>query len=490
MEFVWDYDPIGPYNGGREIGCPCAEVCVMTRWSILLFSLFLAVPLLVRSAEPTSGGDKPALAPSAERGKKALLEKAYNPATITLQAYQTVWKQWGLAEKPAPADYDRMLRERYGLHAAPYPNNGLPMGLRETSLPLGLGKGIGQDCLICHGGSIAGKSIIGLGNTALDYEAFHEEMTNADGRDGRPPFAFCNVRGTSEAGGMAVFLLGYREPDLSMRLTRLDLDLQDDLCGDPPAWWLLKKKKTMYHSGGGDARSVRSLMQFMMSPLNPPSAFSAAEADFADIRAYLLALEPPKYPLPIDQNLARKGEDLFKENCSRCHGTYGEKWTYPNKIVPLKEIGTDRRRYDGVTAKFGVYYNKSWFGQGKSKVTPEGIPALPTAGYQAPPLDGVWATAPYLHNGSVPTVYHLLNSKTRPRLFTRSYRTDLDAYDAAKLGWKVEELKETPARKQTPIEARKIYDTTKSGRGNGGHTFGDSLTDEERMAVIEYLKTL
>src|SRR6202011_4209787 len=90
---------------------------------------------------------------------------------------------------------------------------------------------------------------------------------------------------------------------------------------------------------------------------------------------------------------------------------------------------------------------------------------------QAPPLDGIWATAPYLHNASVPTLYQVLNSKARPKIFTRSFRTDLDAYDAEKVGWKIEVLDKAPdATKMTPIEFRKIYDTSKSGRGNGGHT--------------------
>ena len=85
----------------------------------------------------------------------------------------------------------------------------------------------------------------------------------------------------------------------------------------------------------------------------------------------------------------------------------------------------------------------------------------------------------------------MLNSKSRPKIFTRSFRTDLDAYDAEKVGWKVEVLDKAPdATKMPPIEFRKIYDTSKPGRGNGGHTYGDKLTDAERMAVIEYLKTL
>src|SRR5207248_11756485 len=144
-------------------------------------------------------------------------------------------------------------------------------------------------------------------------------------------------------------------------------------------------------------------------------------------------------------SLAKQGEEIFTATCARCHGTYGPKWTYPNKIIPIKEIGTDRRRYEGITRKFGDYYDKSWFG--------DDYKALASAGYQAPPLDGLWATAPYLHNGSAPTVYHVLNSKARPKFFTRSYRTDLDAYDPVRLGWKFDELKEAPdAKKLTPLE--------------------------------------
>src|SRR5207302_9978950 len=164
---------------------------------------------------------------------------------------------------------------------------------------------------------------------------------------------------------------------------------------DVPAWWLLKKKKTMYHNGGADARSVRSLMQFMMGSLNGPDAFTKAEADFADIRRFFLSIEPPKYPFPIDRPLAATGEKLFKQNCSRCHGTYGPDGSYPNKIIPLDEVGTDRRRYDGITEKFARHYDESWFARAEFGGKGPARPSQPTAGYQAPPLDGVWATAPY-----------------------------------------------------------------------------------------------
>jgi mono/diheme cytochrome c family protein len=420
--------------------------------------------------------------PDADRGKKALLGRSFNPPSFSRKAYDEVWRQWGLKEKPK--DYDRLFRERYGLHPAPYPNNGLPMGLREASGLLG--KGITTDCLACHGGSIAGQSYVGLGNASGDYQALITELAAADGRTKPLPFHFCRVRGTSEAGAMAVFLLSMRNPDLSIRSRALDLELHDDMCEDTPAWWLLKKKKTMYHTGGGDARSVRSLMQFMLTPLNTPATFEREEATFRDVRSYLLSLKPPAYPFPIDRDLAARGQKLFEHTCARCHGTYGDEPTYPNRIVPLAEVGTDPARLRGISKKFNDHYNSGWFAREKG----DGYRGRITDGYQAPPLDGIWATAPYFHNGSVPTVYHVLNSKSRPKIFTRSYRTGKEDYDPVRLGWKITVLQRGPDPKLPAIERRKVYDTTQPGRGNGGHLFGDKLTETERLAVIEYLKTL
>jgi cytochrome c peroxidase len=425
---------------------------------------------------------------AAERGKTALLGRAFNLPVWSTQAYKNAWRHWDSASSEPPAAYDAASREHYGLHRAAYPNGRYPMGLREAKGLLF--KGIATDCLLCHGGSIAGQSYVGLGNASLDIQALFEDLAAADGRPPTLPFTFSNVRGTSEAGAMAAFLLGLREPDLRLRTTRLEVGLRDDLCEDVPAWWLLKKKKTMYYTGSGDARSVRSLMQFMLSPLTLPATFDREESTFRDIQAYILTLKPPAYPFPINRSLAHAGERVFVQTCSRCHGTYGEHWTYPNKIVPLEEIGTDPNRYYGISAALGAHYNRSWFGQENPGWLADDYKARVPAGYQAPPLDGVWATAPYFHNGSVPTVYQVLNSKARPKRFTRSYCTVQEAYDAGKLGWNVLEFEQPPDATVSPYLRRRIYDTTLPGRSNRGHTFGDDLAESERMAVIEYLKTL
>jgi hypothetical protein len=421
----------------------------------------------------------------AERGREALLGRSFSPPIVSQRGYASVWKQWGAAAKPA--DYARAVAERYGLHPAPYANHGLPMGLREAT---GLfGKGIGIDCMLCHGGSIAGQSYVGLGNASLDLHGLFVDLAVADGLPARPPYRFSNVRGTTEAGASTIFLMAFRDTDLNLHAPQHRGPIQDQLCEDVPAWWLLKKKRTMYHNGQIDAHSVRSLMAFMLSPLTSSEAIKKQEPVFVDIKAYLLGLQPPKYPFPVDEARAARGREVFVRNCAKCHGTYGADWTYPNKVVDVDLVGTDRSLVDSFSEKTLDQWRASWFGQERG---PDGrpLPVVDRHGYQAPPLDGVWATAPYFHNGSVPTLYNVLNSKTRPGVYTRSYHTEKEDYDPVKVGWKVTVLDGGPDARVPAFERRKVYDTTQPGRGNGGHTFGDKLSDDERMAVIEYLKTL
>src|SRR5262249_33824666 len=145
--------------------------------------------------------------------------------------------------------------------------------------------------------------------------------------------------------------------------------------------------------------------------------FKKLESTFRDLRAFLLSLEPPNYPFPVDSAKAERGKVVFAETCARCHGTYGPDGKYPNKIVPLDVIGTDPEGARALSAGLGAHYNWGWLGEAHP-VSPE------KGGSQPPPLDGLWATAPYLHNGSVPTLHALLDSPSRPRRFTRPPSTD------------------------------------------------------------------
>ncbi|NBR04378.1 MAG: hypothetical protein EBT92_01245 [Planctomycetes bacterium] len=427
------------------------------------------------------------------KGQSYLQSKDFAAPSFTLNAFNNLHKQWKLNSPPDSKTALQIFESRYGMHQANYPNDDLPMGLKLAPFPLTLGtvKGIALDCLICHGGILNGKSYPGLGNNSLDLQTFFEDMNKADGNKKPLAFRFGNSRGTNEAGAVSVFLLGFRNPDLSLKTSWVNLGLDDQLHEDPPAWWLLKKKKSMYATGGADARSVRSLMQFMMSPIHGPDHFNINEKKFANLQAYMLSIQPPVYPFPIDYSLAKAGKTLFENNCSKCHGTYGDKPNYPNKIIPLKVIGTDTNRFFGITKEFGRFYNSSWFSKEVEGWFSDDYKARETNGYQAPPLDGVWATAPYLHNGSVPSIYSLLNSKTRPKVFTRDFENKYSNYNQKELGWNYQfkNNNEHLDKIEAP-EQRKWYDTSTPGRLNIGHTFGDDLTEQERSQVIEYLKTL
>jgi hypothetical protein len=227
----------------------------------------------------------------------------------------------------------------------------------------------------------------------------------------------------------------------------------------------------------------------LLTPFNSAEHIKKHETTFADIHAFVTSVEAPKYPFPIDTARADLGRILFNEHCARCHGTYGPGGQYPNKIVALETLGTDRTLAQSLTPKNIDYFNRSWFAQEKG---PDGkrYHIDETPGYQAPPLDGVWATAPYFHNGSIPTLQHVLDSKSRPKIFTRSYKTESDEYDQERLGWKITVLDAAPEASLPAFERRKVYDTTMPGRSNAGHTFGDDFTPEQRQMVLEYLKTL
>jgi hypothetical protein len=122
------------------------------------------------------------------------------------------------------------------------------------------------------------------------------------------------------------------------------------------------------------------------------------------------------------------------------------------------------------------FYNRSWVAHEKGE---EGYKVRETKGYQAPPLDGVWATAPYLHNGSVPSLRDLLEPvENRPKQFWRGS----DLYDPVKVGF----VTDSPDVQRTGT----FYDTARPGNSNAGHSYGTTLPPESKRALLEYMKTL
>jgi len=237
---------------------------------------------------------------------------------------------------------------------------------------------------------------------------------------------------------------------------------------------------------------------------------------------------------PIDKNLAAKGAVLYNQICQDCHLSpvakesefwKSDRWTPPNpageryldlEMIDITHIGTDpaqaedmKNRRVAIPPSLGIASNEfgpalapiventanHWYdsqqppisGELRQKMNgyrPNGVRA-PLA-YKVRPLNGIWATPPYLHNGSVPTLYALLSPvEERPKNFYLGNRE----YDPVNVGYRIEELPGGFA-----------FDTTKRGNSNSGHEFNDTkgkegvigrlLSPDERRALVEYLKTL
>ena len=131
--------------------------------------------------------------------------------------------------------------------------------------------------------------------------------------------------------------------------------------------------------------------------------------------------------------------------------------------------------------RFVRWFNTSFYGGGRSL-------QQPALGYVAPPLDGIWATAPYLHNGSVPTLAALLDGEARPTRWR--FDGDHPDYDQTALGWNYRRLQQGRRQYASLEEQKWVYDSTRPGFSNQGHDYGNLLSDDERGALLEYLKTL
>jgi mono/diheme cytochrome c family protein len=245
----------------------------------------------------------------------------------------------------------------------------------------------------------------------------------------------------------------------------------------PSIWNQAPRKGMQLHWDGNNT---------MVEERNKSAAFGTGTTPpTIDVKAigrvedWLLTKEAPKYPYPIDQSKADRGAPIYKEYCAACHGAGARDFTgeYVGKVTPLEVIHTDRRRLDSYSLDLAVnqstlYAGYPWRFSHFRK----------TFGYANMPLDGVWLRAPYLHNGSVPTLRDLLEpTSKRPTLFYRGY----DVYDPVKVGF-VRSVAEENGRKYFK------YDVKVPGNGNGGHEgkrFGTDLSGDDKDALVEYLKT-
>lgn len=355
-------------------------------------------------------------------------------------------------------------------------------------------------CFSCHAGAVNGETILGLGNSLNDNQTnltLPAKIINWDVRRklkkdslslaafddfgkyfaAMGPYTYTNNPGVNTAARIAEACMRYRDPVDLTYTAEEQYDVHGyNLASDIPALWHLQKKNALYYTAVGRGDFTKLLFQASVLGIKDSTAARAAQEKFVHITAWIKSLEPPAYPNKIDIQKAKRGKKIFIKKCQGCHGSYDAPETYPNKVVGLDLIGTDPLYASyAQDSKITEWYNKSWFATSEPKSWFE-----PEKGYVAPPLDGIWATAPYLHNGAVPTLYEVLNSPKRPDFWERS--EDSEDYDFDQVGWQYTTRKKG--------KGKLTYDTTLPGYDNGGHTFADSLSDPDRWALVEYLKTL
>jgi mono/diheme cytochrome c family protein len=450
--------------------------------------LLLAVVLAGAAGTGALGNDDPV-----ERGRHHLLERAYLPSDLDQEVFDALWTTWeeplrGRAELASPAERRRMAMERYGL--LPHPDD----ASRSLQYVVDAAGRWTMSCLACHQGQVGGKVVPGVPNSNFALETLTEEVRAVKIRQ-RKPFGHMDFGslllplgttvGTTNAVIFGVALMRHRDPDLAIvqRPPRFDL-VHHDM--DAPPWWHYAKRKSLYVDGFA-AQGHRPLMQFLLVKENGPERFREWEAEFREIEAWIESLEPPAWAGVIDHTLAAAGEAVFVGHCAECHGTYGAEETYPERLVPIADVETDRVRLDSLSAADRRALNDSWFGQHGTAADADGLrDREEPRGYVAPPLDGIWATAPYFHNGSVPTLWHVLHPQQRPVVWRRTPT----GYDTGRVGLEVEELADLPAGKLRPADRRRYFDTRRPGKSAAGHDFPDSLDEDQKRAVLEYLKTL
>ena len=263
--------------------------------------------------------------------------------------------------------------------------------------------------------------------------------------------------------------------------------------------------------------------------LNLGYASSVKIENLTELENLLKSLWSPLWPAdfpPIDQNAAAQGAQLYQANCISCHALIDR--TDPNRKITavMNDSGTDPTaaenfftrtgpsgKLNGVNVNFVPFTAKippvasadvmltnvvtGVILGGAKEAPPDQLRHLsfrpsPTPGFQAAvvrqgakykgrPLNGIWATAPYLHNGSVPNLAALLQPAVkRPTSFSIGVRT----FDPVRVGF----LTDVPGFAR--FNVNNPDGTPITGNSNAGHEFGANLTDQERYQLVEYMKKL
>lgn len=272
---------------------------------------------------------------------------------------------------------------------------------------------------------------------------------------------------------------------------------------DFPSIWLQEDKRGMWLHWDGNNNKLEER--------NRSAAFGTG-ANFPNLdresvklmETWALTAKPPSFAdfFPIDKIRAAQGKTIYKTYCVDCHGEPESRFKGGSvgRTTKIAEIGTDRFRFDNYT--YDLMLNQSTLYAGDAEERFQHF--RKSDGYANMPLDGVWLRAPYLHNGSVPSLRDLLKPpQDRPQAFYRGFTV----YNPDDMGFvsRPEEISEgtkpylfcyatragglARCGADAPDNRGTCDVRTCKGNGNFGHEYGTALSETEKSALIEYLKT-
>lgn len=242
-----------------------------------------------------------------------------------------------------------------------------------------------------------------------------------------------------------------------------------------------EQKMELHWDGNNPSLQERNLSAALGAGVTEQSVDHASIDRVAD---WLLDLHPPASPYKPDAAKVAAGREVYAAQCASCHGAqnpdgYVFEGAYLGKVDPNTKLGVDKSRLDSYTEKLRDYQLTLFKNVDGGKYQFRYF--RKTDGYANLPLDGLWLRAPYLHNGSVPTLADLLLApEQRPRAYLRGS----DVLDPDRGGFVA------PAcAPGTKVEKGFCFDTTIRGNGNEGHLYGVDLPDTDKAALLAYLLT-
>ena len=445
-----------------------------------------------------------------EERRRALYDFVYQTYDASAWIPQSLF-DGNVVTQVVVGDVESIVRDRIGL--APWPDNPLVPAF-------GMAPNAGADaplrwtvnCLVCHTAEIDGVVYFGAGTKTFDDFWLGEALKRmtrdrrlglgADAGD-REVMAEANrilnahhhdkidsqTRGRSTAFAASHVELYLRSHD--NRMPAVD-DVGRGDVKTPPLWHTAAKMPEGRWYSDGSFRGTYPLMASSMELEKDRPFDDLVEVVIPRIvqefDSVLIHLRPPPYPYEIDRALAARGREIFESReagCSGCHGVYdgagGVDWPGVHR-----DVGTDPARRELVSRQFVQAFDESPLAARGS--------LRRSSGYAATPLTGVWANFPYLHNGSVPTLHHLLGPVSeRPRIFEVMGARTLDREG---VGQRLYADPSSADRDEEELirryrDDRNWFFVDRPGSSNAGHDVWSRIgSDENRRALIEYLKTL